>query len=385
MASIPALAQIYLFFRIRSAVLSSRRSRRFKLGVVCLAGIAVGLLLVMNGYILFMPVPWVDPPTAARAFLFYLPASWSFGSVLSALFLCLVQAATGLSMLRGVRARSSGKPAAQDDPSPSDAGRRRFIRAGIAGFAAAPFVLAGYGAAYAGKAYEVRELTLPFGRTVRVVQLTDVHAGIFMTRKEIGRYADRVMALHPDLLVITGDFISNSMVFLPGCIEELERVKTRYGAFASLGNHERWYGKPAELRAAFRHHGIKLLVNSHEVIRTGEGPFAVAGIDDLRTGHPNLEAALHGLDPAMPTLLLSHRPEIFPQAALHGIPLTLAGHYHGGQIKLFGISPAHLRTPYPEGLYRINGSRLYVSCGIGTTFTPVRLNVPPEVTLLNLT
>ena len=121
------------------------------------------------------------------------------------------------------------------------------------------------------------------------------------------------------------------------------------------------------------------------MIQTGEGPFAVAGIDDLRTGHPNMEAALQGLAPAMPTLLLSHRPEIFPQAAALGIPLTLAGHYHGGQIKLWGISPAHLRTPYPEGLYRINGSRLYVSCGIGTTFTPVRLNVPPEVTLLNLT
>jgi hypothetical protein len=220
---------------------------------------------------------------------------------------------------------------------------------------------------------------------MRVVQLTDIHAGIYMTRKEIGRYADRVMALHPDLLVITGDFISNSMVFLPGCIEELDRVRTRYGAFATLGNHERWYGKSGELRAAFRGCGIRLLVNSHEVIQTGQGPFAVAGIDDLRTGHPDLEAALRGLDPAMPTLLLSHRPEIFPHAAAHGIPLTLAGHYHGGQIKLFGVSPAQFRTRYPEGLYRIDSSRLYVSCGIGTTFTPVRLNVPPEVTLLSLT
>ena len=125
------------------------------------------------------------------------------------------------------------------------------------------------------------------------------------------------------------------------------------------------------------------------MIHTEQGPFAVAGIDDLRTGHPNLEAALHGLTSAIPTLLLSHRPEIFPQAARYGIPLTLAGHWHGGQIKLslpgVAISPAHLMTPYPEGLYRIDASRLYVSRGIGTTFTPVRLNVPPEVTVINLT
>jgi predicted MPP superfamily phosphohydrolase len=125
------------------------------------------------------------------------------------------------------------------------------------------------------------------------------------------------------------------------------------------------------------------------VIQTEQGPFAVAGIDDLRAGHPDLDGALSGLDPTIPTLLLSHRPEIFPRAAAHGIPLTLAGHYHGGQVKLSlpggNISIAHLMTPYPEGLYRINASCLYVSRGIGTTFTPVRLNAPPEITLFHLT
>jgi hypothetical protein len=102
-----------------------------------------------------------------------------------------------------------------------------------------------------------------------------------------------------------------------------------------------------------------------------------------------LEAALQGLDPAILTLLLSHRPEIFPQAADRGIPLTPAGHWHGGQIKVslpgVDISPAHLRSPYPEGLYRIDSSHLYVSRGIGTTGTPIRLNAPPEVTLFHLT
>jgi uncharacterized protein len=120
-------------------------------------------------------------------------------------------------------------------------------------------------------------------------------------------------------------------------------------------------------------------VEDRALVQTEAGPFAVAGIDDLRAGHPDLEAALHGLNSAIPTLLLSHRPEIFPQAAAHGIPLTLAGHYHGGQIKLSlpgrDISLAHLMTPYPEGLYRINASCLYVSRGIGTTFTPVRLSL----------
>jgi len=72
--------------------------------------------------------------------------------------------------------------------------------------------LSGYGAVYASKAYEVQELTLPFGRVVRVVHLTDIHAGVYMTRTEMRRYADQVIALEPDLFVLTGDYISNSMM-----------------------------------------------------------------------------------------------------------------------------------------------------------------------------
>lgn len=165
-------------------------------------------------------------------------------------------------------------------------------------------------------------------------------------------------------------------------------MRARYGRFATLGNHEHWYGKPREIRTVFRQHNIRLLHNAHEVIRTERGPFAVAGIDDLRTGRPDLEAALRWLDPSVPTLLLSHRPEIFPRAADRGIALTLAGHWQAGQIKLSfpgtDLSLAHILSPYPEGLYRIHTSNLYVSRGIGTTVTPVRLNAPPEVTLIQL-
>ena len=115
----------------------------------------------------------------------------------------------------------------------------------------------------------------------------------------------------------------------------------------------------------------------------------MAGIDDLHSGQPDLAGALRGLDATLPTILLSHRPEIFPLAAAHGVPLTLSGHYHGGQIKLglpgLNLSLAQLLTPYPEGLYRIKDSHLYVSRGVGTTFTPIRLNSRPEVTLFRLT
>jgi uncharacterized protein len=384
--AIAGLAQLYLFFRIEKAIRSSRHSARFKSCAITLIGSVMGLLLLMNGYVVAKPVSWVDPPIVARALLFYLPAVWAIGSIFSCLLLCLFQIVGSLWRISTKPIHSSN---GHNPSSPENHDRRRFLRAGAAGLATAPFILSAYGAARSSKVYAIEEVTLPFGCPLTVVQLTDIHAGVYMTREEMRRYADQVAALQPDLFVLTGDFISNSMVFLPGCMAEMSKVQARYGTFASLGNHENWLGRPSDFQAAFRRYGIRLLVNTNQIIQTERGLFAVAGIDDVRTGHPSLGSALQGLKPSIPTLLLSHRPEIFPQAAARRVPLTLAGHYHGGQIKLslgrVDISLAHLRTPYPEGLYRINSSHLYVSRGIGTTFTPVRLNAPPEITVLHLT
>ncbi len=380
------LCQIYIIARIRQTFRFPRRSGGFRARAVAAAGTAVVLLFALGGYVMATPISWVDPPRAVQLLFFYLPAVWVVGSISSALILILFRGAGDLGR-RAARIRRdlAGKPV----DAVVDMGRRRFLQAGAGALAVAPFVLSGYGAAYAGRAYEVRELVLPFGRTLRVVQLTDIHAGLFMTRQDLRRYADQVIALQPDLFVLTGDYITNSIAFLPECVEEMARVRARYGTFATLGNHDHWYTGPGDAMAIFRQHGIPLLRNAHRVVHTPEGPFAVAGIDDLHAGVPDLETALRGLTPDIPTILLSHRPEIFPEAAEQGVALTLAGHYHGGQIKLSlpkrAISVAHLRSPYPEGLYRIDESRLYVSRGIGTSLTPVRLNARPEVTLLKLT
>jgi predicted MPP superfamily phosphohydrolase len=384
--SAEVLAQIYLFLRLRQAIRGSHWSEPWKSWVIGAAGAAIIFLFVINGYILLRPIPWVDPPAAIEVGLFYPAAVWGLGSIFSALLLVLVQLLVGLGRVavRLVRGPVTREAAIAVNPA-----RRRFLQAGVAGLFAGPLVLSGYGAAYAAKAYEVCELSLPFGRSLRVVQLSDIHAGIFMTRGEMQRIVDQVVALRPDLFLLTGDYISNSMKFLPGCVEEMARVQARYGTFAIMGNHEHWYGEQSEILAIFRQHRINFLLNAHQVIQGDQGNFAVAGIDDLFSGHPSLSAALHGLDGAMPTILLSHHPEIFPQAAGQGIPLTLAGHYHGGQIKLslpgVALSLAYLMTPYPEGLYHLKGCHLYVSRGIGTTFTPVRLNSRPEVTVFHLT
>jgi len=384
--SLAVFAQIYLFWRIRQAIRSSRRSGSQASLAVVLTGAVIIVLFASNWYIMSRPIPWVDPPVLAQVLLFYAPAVWGFGSIFAALLLLLTQVIGGLVRTAVRIFRRIAGPARTEPPDP---GRRLFLRAGVGGLAAAPFLLSGYGSAYAGRDHTIVALTFPFGCPLRVVQLTDIHAGIYMTRDMMRLYVDQVIALKPELFVLTGDYISNSTVFFPGFVEEMARAHARYGTFAILGNHENWYGEQGYFQRLFDQHGIRLLQNEHQVIQTDQGRFAIAGIDDLRSGQPDLEAALAGLTFGIPTILLSHRPEVFPRAAELEIPLTLSGHYHGGQIKLSlpsgDFSLAHLRTAYPEGLYRIGTSQLYVSRGIGTTFTPVRLNAPPEVTLFQLT
>ena len=383
--SLAVLSQIYIFIHIHRIIRSSHKSGRFKSVASLIVGLVIFLLFALNLYFLFIPVPWPDPPRAVQYMLFYPAAVWGFGSVISALLLSVFRATGAVAR---VAARIYRRLAGKETTGIVNAGRRHFLQAGLSGVAAAPLLLCGYNATSAGRDCDVQVLTLPFGLSLRAVQLTDIHAGIFMNRKEIRYYTDRVIALQPDVLLLTGDYISNSLSFLPECLEEIARIQTQYGTFATLGNHEHWYGTLFDIQKIFSRYDITLLHNTNRVIRTGHGSFAIAGIDDLRAGCPDLGAALQGLHKTIPRILLSHRPEIFPEAAFEGIHLTLAGHYHGGQIKLHlpggDFSLAHLRTPYPEGLFRIDNSRLYVSRGIGTTFTPVRLNAPPEITMFDL-
>ena len=384
-------SQLYLFMRgdraLRHSRLSQQRERQLRLAL------AVFFISIFGIYLsfLFRATPLQHLSPLIRYGLIYPTAIWTFSSVFSSLFLLSADLiGRGAKLLRSMLVRRRDPSTQAFDPS-----RRRFVQTGLRALAAAPVMASGYGALYESNGCRIEEVSLPLGGVrpfdppLKVVQVSDIHSGLFMTPTQMRHCADMVQQLQPDLFVLTGDFISNSMAYLPPCIREMARVRARYGSFAVLGNHEHWYGEPEEIIAMFDDAGIPVLQNSHRILETDRGPVALAGIDDLRSGRPHLKQALEGLNPTLPTILLSHRPEIFKQAAARNIVLTLSGHYHGGQVKLsmlgFDLSLAHLQTPYPEGLYRIGASHLYVNRGLGTTGTPVRLNAPPEITLFHLT
>ncbi len=380
-------SQLYLYIRgdraLRRSRLSPRRRRQFR---AALAGFFLSIATIYL-FVLFGGARLQHPSPVILYGLLYPAAIWSFGSLFSFVILLFADLIGWCARL--LRWRSPHDALSREEaPDPS---RRRFVQTGLSAVAAAPVLISGYGASWEGTGHtidEVRLVLAGFDPPLRVVQVSDIHSGLFMTPSRMRQCAEAVQQLQPDLFVLTGDFISNSMSYLAPCVEAMAHVRARYGSFAVLGNHEHWYGEPEEFVAAFDAAGITVLQNEHRVIETDRGRIAVAGIDDLRFGKPDLDRALTGLDPLVPTILLSHRPEIFPRAAARNVALTLAGHYHGGQVnvKLFGftLNVARLLSPYTEGLYQLGGSHLYVNRGLGTTGTPVRINAPPEITLLHL-
>ena len=147
--ALAVLAQIYLFVRFREAIRSTRLSRRAASWAVGAAGLAIVTLFSLSGFVLARPLAWLDPPPALQAVLFYMPSLWSVGSLTCAPILLASRCAGEL----GRRAAKCWRDATGRAPAaPVDTGRRRFVKAGVGSLAASPFVLSGYGTAYAGRA-----------------------------------------------------------------------------------------------------------------------------------------------------------------------------------------------------------------------------------------
>ena len=212
---------------------------------------------------------------------------------------------------------------------------------------------------------------------------------------------EAVNRLKPDLIALTGDFISSSPTEVGPCVDVLAALKARYGIYACMGNHDAYAGVEEELTRLFAEKGVRVLRNDAVSLRIQNTTVNVLGIDDLRWGLPDLPRALNAgeKEPGEVRLLLSHRPEIFPVAAQNGVEVILSGHYHGGQVKLSpesaNLSVARLITPYAEGLFLLPRRRqpvpasakdsvLFVGRGIGTTGLPIRINCPPQIAHLTL-
>ncbi len=229
----------------------------------------------------------------------------------------------------------------------------------------------------------LRNLT-PSLSNLRIAFLSDFHRGPHVDSSHIARAVQMACEAAPDLILLGGDFVSQSVAYVESCARELARLRAPLGVYACLGNHDCWTD-PDAITEALHRVGIRVLRNAGLEVADH---LWVAAVDDVWEGRPSLEAALRGMPTDALAVLLAHEPDYADTVAADGrIALMLSGHTHGGQVRLPLFGPPilpYLGQRYPAGLYTLGEMTLYVTRGVGLVAPPVRLNCRPEVTVLTL-
>jgi predicted MPP superfamily phosphohydrolase len=220
---------------------------------------------------------------------------------------------------------------------------------------------------------------------LRVAQLSDVHVGPRTSPETIRRAVEQANAFRPDLVVLTGDYVSRS----PGEVEGVRSLLAGLSAptVAVLGNHDMTVN-PGGAAEALRANGYEVLDNAWTRIWLRGAPLHLVGVGDAFTAHDDVSAAVRGLPARATPIVLAHGPRTANRLRGLGRPLLcLSGHTHGGQINLPIVTPlllASLREPYARGHFQLGQVQLYVNRGIGMSGIRVRINSPAEVTLATL-
>lgn len=227
---------------------------------------------------------------------------------------------------------------------------------------------------------------------LKIAVLSDIHAGgRYIDEPKLRLIVERTNQLNPDLIVILGDFISGGRnrhamdpeVFSP----ILKDFRAPLGVFAVLGNHDWWFDGE-RVRRALEANGIKVLENDVVRIEARGGSFWLLGLADLWTRTPRVEPEIQKVPEGETIIAITHNPDIFPRLPAR-VPLLLAAHTHGGQVRLpiIGtlVHTSDFGDKYEAGHVIENGHHLFVTTGIGTSIIPVRFGVPPEIVLLTVT
>jgi uncharacterized protein len=236
---------------------------------------------------------------------------------------------------------------------------------------------------------KIRDLAPEFNGFT-ICQVTDVHHSVLVSLDYINRVVETANSLNPDLTVLTGDYVDVSKEHIVPAIKALSALRAASGLLSILGNHDNFVGKYRSMDA-LASFNIPLLDNSHRIIERKKGSLCIAGVKDYSEDYPDASKALRGVDGDIPRILLSHHPD-YAEKLPRGerVDLVLSGHTHGGQVRLpFGYAPV-IRSNYGQrysgGLVESasNKTPVYVSRGIGVVLLPMRINCPPELTVIRL-
>ncbi|HUY12233.1 MAG TPA: metallophosphoesterase [Terriglobia bacterium] len=223
---------------------------------------------------------------------------------------------------------------------------------------------------------------LPSGHDgLGIIHLTDIHHGLFTSLAAVQRAVQIANQLKPDLVALTGDYVTLSPAYIGPVARALGKLHARLGVFAVLGNHDFQVDAEAVTKA-LRDQQIQVLRNARRPLRTSSGTLWLVGVDDLWWSSDDLPSALDSVPAGDAKILLCHNPKGILQASHQGIDLVLSGHTHGGQVRLPGVNflyRSKLGTRFVEGWNRLGETQIYVNRGIGKVVVPVRVSCPPEI------
>jgi uncharacterized protein len=229
----------------------------------------------------------------------------------------------------------------------------------------------------------------------KIVLLTDIHRGWFFSQERVRDLVQKVNALHPDSVVLAGDYVYVNPDYESSCFKELAALKAPLGVFAVLGNHDyaeyssgNDKGDPSAAIRAIEGAGITLLNNSGTWVTQDGARIRIGGVGDYKMDSPDLTGAADGTTPTDFVILLSHNPDFAETLPAGAVDLVLSGHTHGGQVTFFGLWAPYLPSGYGQkyrtGVVHDDNTTVIVSNGIGTIFPPMRFFARPQIVEITL-
>ena len=400
--------QVLIYLYLRERLPDPTRPRRGHVVRVVLAAVFIVFnlpWLVVGQRVLFGGTMWgVGRIPLTGPWIAWQLLGWIYGALITVYLLGKMLWWLG-AKLRGERgagpSAERGSPDLQrQEPLPaprSQMSRRRFLARATYAYAGAGAALSTYGIWSAYRLPQVTRRTLVFPDLppgldgLTLLHLSDLHAGMHLGEDMMQEIVAQANALRPDLIVQTGDMIDISRSYIPAYVRAFRELSAPFGVVTVLGNHDRYTGE-REVIQGCREAGQVFVQNGCHVVERHGAVLALLGIDDPHNWtaddpqQADVDAALRAAPPDAFHVLLAHRPGAWDTAAPRGIPLTLAGHIHGGQfyLPLIGWSPGSLITKYVMGHFQRGNSQLYVSRGIGVVGVPIRVFAPPEIELFEL-
>lgn len=241
----------------------------------------------------------------------------------------------------------------------------------------------------------LQQSSLASNTAIKILHLSDLHVGNIMSFDYLSRVVDKANAQQADIIMLTGDMLTNGDAFIDPLLDLLAALKAKAGVFCVLGNHDYYCSDVNQLVSRIKGIGVEVLRNSNTRISVNNTEIIISGIEGIVDNRKKQRQALiatqskQTLGRGQLNILLAHDPLVFESGLTSAYDLVLSGHTHGGQIglpfKYRDQNLAKLKYCYHSGLYRKKMTYLHVSAGVGCDSIPLRFGVPPEMTVITVT